>query len=80
MRSVRPAVEDAENPKPEILGLVEAHAFTVDTQAPARPRILTPTNGSTVGANPWFSFDAEEFASVPVPVGRDGRLHGVPAR
>jgi hypothetical protein len=62
VRSMRPAVEDVENPQPEILGLVEAHAFTVDTVAPARPRILTPTNGDTVGANPWFSFEAEEFA------------------
>ena len=79
VRSVRPAVEDAENPKPEILGLVEAHAFTVDTQAPARPRILTPDQRVDGRRQPVVLVRRGGVRHVPVPVGRDGRLHGVPA-
>jgi hypothetical protein len=42
-----------------VAGLVEAHAFTVDTIAPGKPRITSPATGAVVGATPWFAFDAE---------------------
>ena len=38
--------------------------FTVDTHGPgAAPHPDPDATGATVGANPWFSFDAEEFAA-----------------
>jgi hypothetical protein len=43
-----------------VAGLVEAHAFTVDTVAPGKPRITTPANGAVVSATPWFTFQGEE--------------------
>jgi hypothetical protein len=51
---VTPAVAEVQ----EVLGLVEVHRFTVDTEKPAKPSITSPTGG-TVSATPWFVFDAE---------------------
>jgi hypothetical protein len=45
-----------------VTGLVEVVRFTVDTVAPARPRITSPTANETTGGSPWFAFDAEDGA------------------
>jgi hypothetical protein len=69
VRSVQFPQEDpnAETPvdvtKPIAVGLVETHAFTVDTVRPDRPTITSPGNGAKVGAAPWFTFDAEALAT-----------------
>lgn len=54
----QPAVEGVD----EIKGLVEVHEFAVDTTAPGKPSITSPTGG-TVGAAPWFEFASEADAS-----------------
>jgi hypothetical protein len=55
------ALENIENAP--VVGLVEAHAFTVDTVAPGKPRITSPTNGAVVNSTPWFAFEGEEGAT-----------------
>ena len=46
-----------------VRGLVEVVRFAVDTVAPARPSITSPTNGEVTGGNPWFTFAAEDGAT-----------------
>ncbi|HWT23796.1 MAG TPA: Ig-like domain-containing protein, partial [Solirubrobacteraceae bacterium] len=46
--------------EPEVVGLVESHRFTVDTDVPERPSITAPADGALVGQTPWFVFAAEE--------------------
>ena len=46
-----------------VTGLVETHRFEVDTVAPARPAIVSPSAGTTVALTPWFEFDAEASAT-----------------
>ena len=46
-----------------IVGLVEAHRFTVDQIAPGKPSITSPAQGELVGSAPWFAFDAEPSAT-----------------
>jgi hypothetical protein len=46
----------------DVVGRTAIHKFTVDTAAPARPAITTPTNNQLVPAKPWFTFTGEENA------------------
>ena len=61
VRSIKPA--NAVTGAAAIVGLVEAHRFTVDRIAPGKPSITSPAQGELVGSAPWFTFDAEPSAT-----------------
>jgi hypothetical protein len=47
----------------DVIGVVEAHRFTVDVTAPGQPRITSPANDALVSATPWFAFESEAGAA-----------------
>jgi hypothetical protein len=63
-------------PATPIVGLVEAHRFTVDTVDPEQPAITGPSEGARVNGTPWFTFDAE--ADVAFECRWDGALAWIP--
>jgi hypothetical protein len=47
----------------DAVSIVETHKFTVDTVAPARPAVTSPTQNELVPAKPWFVFTGEVEAT-----------------